>query len=104
MSPFQVTREEVSNQLRDILEDKSSGGGGAGEVFELARHQYQACMDTAKLEQMGLEPITSLLAELGGWPVLESEEAPWDETVFQWDETIFKLRSNGKRSFYKITN
>ena len=92
VSPFQVTREEVSNQLRDILEDKTIE---SSEVFDLARSQYQACMDTEKLEEIGLEPMNSILQELGGWPVLETEEAPWDETNFLWDETIFKLRSNG---------
>ena len=38
----------MSNQLRDILEDKTIE---SSEVFDLARNQYQACMDTKKLEE-----------------------------------------------------
>ena len=43
-----------------------------------------------------MSPLTDLIDQLGGWPVLETEGSPWNELQFQWDETVFKLRDNGK--------
>lgn len=47
----------------------------------MARDHYQACMDLDRLEEVGLEPLKSLLTFLGGWPVLDEN---WNEEDFKW--------------------
>ena len=151
VSPFEMTWEEVSHQLRDIFEEKvDASANEVTPVTQMARNYYQACMDTRarhwttkltignfeiikwtlsgfplffvvfyvsqlltknrqlissidsylpwhkRLEEVGLSPLTDLIDQLGGWPVLETEGSPWNELQFQWDETVFKLRDNGR--------
>ena len=78
-SQFGIIDDELTEQLRDILE--SNDTDGASIVFQQAKDQYMACMDLKKLEEIGLEPLNSLLQKFGGWPVLEND---WDETNFKW--------------------
>ena len=51
----------------------------------MLRDTYKACMDTDKIEKIGLQPLKDMLKELGGWPVLEGDS--WDEENFSWIET-----------------
>ena len=43
---------------------------GDAKPFRMARDVYKSCMDVAKIEQLGLDPIKRILQDLGGWPVL----------------------------------
>ena len=49
-----------------------------------------------------MSPLTDLIDQLGGWPVLETEGSPWNELQFQWDEMVFKLRDNGRFTYSQI--
>ena len=47
VSPFEMTWEEVSHQLRDIFEEKADASANeVTPVTQMARNYYQACMDT----------------------------------------------------------
>ena len=46
----------------------------------------------ALIEDRGPDPLTDLLAELGGWPVLD---AKWNESKFDLEKTVAKLRLYG---------
>ena len=48
----------------------------------MAKAQYQSCMDTERLELIGLKPLRDLLTEFGGWPVVDGDA--WDEEGFDW--------------------
>ena len=48
----------------------------------MAKAQYQSCMDTDRLELIGLKPLRDLLTEFGGWPVVDGDA--WDEDGFDW--------------------
>lgn len=51
---------------------------------------FKSCMNYGILEERGLTPLTSLLRELGGWPVLE---ANWTGgSNWSWLELAAKLR------------
>ena len=55
-------------------------------------------MDLDRLEAIGLEPLKTLLRQLGGWPVLEGQS--WNEAGFQWDETTYEFRKQGYSTDY----
>jgi len=51
-------------------------------------------MCAALIDQRGTEPLTELLSQLGGWPVLDPN---WDESTFDLETTVAKLRLYGSR-------
>ena len=49
-------------------------GDGIGEVQILTCIvTFQACMDLDQIEEVGLDPLKTMLREMGGWPVLEGD-------------------------------
>lgn len=55
-----------------------------------AKFLYQSCMNSEILERRKLEPLYSLLEQLGGWPVLDGDK--WDASKFNWILLSAKLR------------
>ena len=47
----------------------------------MARNVYKACMDLDKIEEVGLDPLKTMLKQMGGWPVLEGQT--WNEDSFR---------------------
>ena len=79
-SQFAIIDDDLEQQLRDILEANITEGDSS--VFVMAKAQYQSCMDTDRLEIIGLQPLRDLLTEFGGWPVVDGDA--WDEEGFDW--------------------
>ena len=46
------------------------------------RNLYSSCMNTTSIEENSLTHLADLLAEAGGWPVLEGED--WEDEDFTW--------------------
>lgn len=44
---------------------------------------YRVCMDVDSIVRRGIEPLTTILDTLGGWPVTKSEE-----TSLTWQEVL----------------
>ena len=57
-----------------------------------------ACL--ALIDDRGHEPLTTLLSELGGWPVLMDSE--WEESTFDLESTVARLRLYGSRSLVNM--
>jgi len=53
----------------------------------------------ALIDDRGTDPLTNLLNQHGGWPVLD---ANWDETQFDLETTIAKLRLYGSRALVNM--
>lgn len=60
------------------------------DAEQKAKHLYESCMNVALLEERKLDPLMSLLDELGGWPVLAGDK--WNASQFDWLELAAKLR------------
>jgi len=58
---------------------------------------YMRCI--ALIDDRGTEPLTELLSELGGWPVLD---ANWDESTFDVETIVAKLRLYGSRALVNM--
>lgn len=60
---------------------------------------YDQCMDVDEHERLGDEPLESVLAELGGWPVVE--ESKWVAENFSLEETLINMKRIGyKHDFF----
>ena len=68
--------------------------------FHLAKSMYQSCMDTEKIEEKGLTPLTDVLKRMGGWPLLEGDS--WDKDKFKWFEMVYRFRDEGFSIDYLI--
>lgn len=47
----------------------------------------------AEIERSGNVPLSSLLTDLGGWPVLEGDS--WNDSNFTWLDTLIAFRKHG---------
>ena len=85
-----------------ILEEESSPN--EAKPFRMARDVYKSCMDIAKIETLGLEPIKQILEDLGGWPVLLGPNSTWsgDNGGYIWYEQVYKFREIGYSVDYLI--
>lgn len=54
-----------------------------------AKNLYNSCMNYDVIKERGVEPLLSLLRELGGWPLLEQN---WDGENFDWLLLVAQLR------------
>ena len=61
--------------------------------FRLAKSLYQSCMNTEKIEEKGLNPLTDFLKRMGGWPLLEGDS--WNQDGFKWFEMVYRFRDEG---------
>ncbi|XP_034251928.1 neprilysin-2-like [Thrips palmi] len=91
----------VVSQLEDVLREQlrellaEAPGPGEPAAFGKAKTLYQSCMNTTRLEELGVEPAKKILATLGvpSWPILESDA--WDDSEFDWQNMSFKLMEMG---------
>ncbi|GLH03595.1 Endothelin-converting enzyme homolog [Gryllus bimaculatus] len=60
---FRVLRGDLLVQLRELLEAK--GSDDDLQPVKQARALYRTCMDTERLEQMGVRPMVGVLRQLG---------------------------------------
>lgn len=54
-----------------------------------AKNLYKSCVNSALLARRGLEPLQSLIRQLGGWPVLDPD---WQGDKFNWQHLAATLR------------
>lgn len=53
------------------------------------------------LEKKGIEPLKTLIKNIGGWPVLEGQN--WKpNAMFKWTDLVLKMRSEGISGAYLL--
>jgi len=97
-SMFSVLGDKLDIQVRGLLE-------GAIEEeepkpFQMAKSVFQSCMDTEKIETVGLTNLHAMLRKLGGWPLLEGDK--WNQEGYKWYEMIYKFREEGYSVDYLV--
>ncbi|XP_053724409.1 endothelin-converting enzyme 1 isoform X1 [Synchiropus splendidus] len=75
--PFSKLWENNMLVMKQLLENTTMKGLSKAE--EKAQRYYQACMNEAKIEELGAKPLQELITQIGGWSLTES----WDKNNFQ---------------------
>ena len=77
-----VVASQVQTQIKELLEEASDDDDAAAaadendnDVIEQTRTFYRSCINTRQLEKRGLEPVLHVMAESGGWPVLDTNNS-----------------------------
>ncbi|KPU80086.1 uncharacterized protein Dana_GF18324, isoform D [Drosophila ananassae] len=84
--------EEMAQQARqrdrsDPEEQLSTGNEHDAQMK--AKNLYRSCVNSDVLSQRGLEPLHTLIRDLGGWPVLDPD---WSDSNFNWQVLAATLR------------
>ncbi|XP_063235187.1 neprilysin-2 isoform X2 [Bacillus rossius redtenbacheri] len=90
MNRFIVINDRLQEQLRLIIEEPAQPG--ELRPFRLVKQLYKACMNKSLIEDLGLQPMRSLLDQMGGWPVISDQ---WDPAQFSWLGSVYQFRKLG---------
>uniref|UniRef100_A0A8C4HN60 Endothelin-converting enzyme 1 n=1 Tax=Dicentrarchus labrax TaxID=13489 RepID=A0A8C4HN60_DICLA len=88
--PFSNLWEHNMLVMKHLLENTTMKGLSKAE--EKAQQYYQACMNEAKIEELGPKPLQELISQIGGWALTES----WDKDNFQ--EVLRSVSANYRTS------
>lgn len=67
-----------------------------------ARMWYKSCMNLDALEKRNLEPLISILNQIGGWPLAMNTEE-WNEKEYNWQKVDdFYSRLIGENGFFSF--
>lgn len=83
----------INQRLRELIEEASQPNDIRAIV--VAKQYYVECMRTDFIELRGLEPLKKLLAQIGGWPVVEG--ANWNSSL-NWTEQSRVFVQEGLRT------
>uniref|UniRef100_H2ZBI7 Neprilysin n=1 Tax=Ciona savignyi TaxID=51511 RepID=H2ZBI7_CIOSA len=88
VSTFNGLREDVSKVLKRVLEKPIAIS--ERESIRKAKNFYSSCMDTAAIDALGSTPVSNLIAQMGGWPVIGNA---FNASTFKLSETLAKFNS-----------
>ncbi|XP_043685950.1 endothelin-converting enzyme 1-like isoform X2 [Vespula pensylvanica] len=97
---IQVVTNNLKRQVEEILESDSTTEDLL--TVKLGKKYFHTCTDHKNRERMGLEPLVTTMARIGGWPmIMEPEE--WDETEHSWQKVDdYYAILTGHNSLYSI--
>jgi predicted metalloendopeptidase len=72
------------------------------DAYKKAKIYYKSCMNEVKQEKHGVEPVKKILAEIGGWPVMDGDK--WSDLWFDLWAVSAMLEKNGFSSSYVASN
>lgn len=81
---FSTVHSKVQDQLRSMLNERIIPN--EPKSFSMAKQLYKSCMNEILIERHGLNPLTNIIEELGGWPVIQGDK--WNQN---W---LNKLQNN----------
>jgi len=91
VSIFSLLQDDLNNKLRVLIE-KAADPSEPEFVLKM-RNMYKSCMNLTAIEKVGNTPLSTLLKEMGGWPVIEGDA--WNEDKFDWLDTLIAYRKHG---------
>ncbi|XP_076804434.1 membrane metallo-endopeptidase-like 1 isoform X1 [Clavelina lepadiformis] len=75
--------DNTNRQIRKrVLETRSEDDR---DSIKKAKEFYASCMNTTKLDSLGVEPVLELIKQMGGWPVIGDS---FDRDSFNLEKTL----------------
>ncbi|XP_022104192.1 endothelin-converting enzyme 1-like isoform X2 [Acanthaster planci] len=68
------------------------------EAIAKTKYFYQACMDEERISSRGFEPLWTLIAKFGGWPLMN--DTSFDESTWNLEDTLAKMYSETEQNFF----
>lgn len=87
----------INQRLLELIQEPSTYGEAI--PISVAKDYYKECMNTDAIERRGLEPLKRLLAQFGGWPIVEGSN--WVPT-YNWVELTREFVRAGHRSGFLV--
>ncbi|XP_063995296.1 membrane metallo-endopeptidase-like 1 [Diachasmimorpha longicaudata] len=99
-SNWYIISHDLKPKIENLLKDTDSETDN--EAIRKARKVYRACMNKAKIEELGAEPIKSIINDNGGWPLI-MKPGEWSSKNLTWQQIHSKLeRTLGTGALYSI--
>ncbi|CAD5115613.1 DgyrCDS4570 [Dimorphilus gyrociliatus] len=93
---FTALNERLDRLLKELIENNEYLNTLA--PIQKVRTLYNSCLNTTRIEDRGLQPLTDLLSDLGEWPVLNPH---WTSQGKNWIDTLVKLRLFNNQPLFK---
>ncbi|KAL3853849.1 hypothetical protein ACJMK2_013149, partial [Sinanodonta woodiana] len=89
---FTEIAEQIETIMKELVESPGSQVKGRNSTAVLkAKRFYQICMDTDKINAVGITPILQLIKDLGSWTVTSgSSSGTWDAESWNLEEAVTK--------------
>ncbi|KAL8585604.1 hypothetical protein ACOMHN_067049 [Nucella lapillus] len=84
-----VAKDRLKEVAQEILFNAGSSDSAA---LRKAARFYNSCMDSDAIQRRGVQPLRTLLRELGGWPMIDTT---WRADHFYLNTTLMKLEHMG---------
>lgn len=89
-SSFSVLRENLQVTLKDLFEKPKSASEPSS--IGMVKDYYASCIDIDTIEEKDAQPLTDVLEELGGWPVLGNQPGGnWQQSRYNFEDLWAKL-------------
>lgn len=99
ITSFSVIENQLKEQLRVIVSEPIQTS--EIEPFQNFKKLYQACFDTALIEERGVAPVLNALNAMGGWPVVVG--STWNPDTWTWQQSVINSRTNGYSVSYFLS-
>ncbi|CAL8073146.1 unnamed protein product [Orchesella dallaii] len=93
-SRFNRLRDEVNNVTQAILNEDPNDADA--KPINQVKEFYQSCIDVDAIEAVGLEPLTQIIGEFGGWQLVNP--GVWNSTAFDWLKSVADVRRRSLQS------
>ena len=100
VTSFSVIENQLKEQLRVIITEPIQAD--EIEPFQNVKKLYQACFNTATIEERGTIPVDNVLTAMGGWPVVLAQ-GNWNENDWSWQQSVAWSRSFGYSVSYFLS-
>lgn len=94
ITSFTVLSKEIEYAIHDLLNEPPKDE--ESNALQKARDFFASCMNTSHIEELAGKPANDFLADIGGWPVCNSEK--WEKTEKEWD--VYKILQDLQRQYY----
>lgn len=87
-SRFNGLRDGVNNITQTILNEEPNDEDA--KPINQVKEFFKSCLDIDAIEAAGLSPLRNVLADFGGWQLLNP--GTWNSSSFDWLETVAEVR------------
>lgn len=91
LDEMDLLREKLEKQINETF--YSDNDDDDVESLKLGRKLYKACMNVDAIKSRSMEPLMTIIDELGGWPVVKGDS--WDDSLMSWLSVIGAATKKG---------